>query len=209
MKRLPWIRIVVGVLSTAFVALLAYGLLAQAPDGSIDAALADGRGIQAPPLDLPLLEAGTSTEGPLTRASADGRVSLAELRGTPVVLNFWASWCGPCADEAPVLERGWRAYGRRGVAFLGVNVADSTDDARAFTRRLGLSFPSVKEAGREILRRYGASGLPETFFIDRGGRVVFHVIGSMSDAQLRRGLFAAAASRAAAPSRGGARRSAP
>ncbi len=204
-------RIAVLGVAAAFVALLVYGLLAQSPDRSIDDALADGQPLAAPAFELPVLEGGrppARLAPVLERAAADGRIALRELRGTPVVLNFWASWCTPCKDEAPVLQRAWRQAGSHGALLLGVNVADSGDDARAFSAGLGLTYPSVKEAGKEILRRYGATGLPETYFLDRDGRVVFHVIGSISDAQMRAGLAAARAGRSGQPQRGGAQRDA-
>ena len=101
-----------------FVALLAWGLLTKAPDDRVDQALARGESSPPPELSLPVLERGRL--GPrlshsLARALADRRIDVQELRGTPVVLNYWASWCVPCREEAPLLERGWRAQrGPRG-----------------------------------------------------------------------------------------------
>ena len=191
-----------------FIALLVYGLVAQSPDSTIDDALARARSTSAPGFELDVLQRGrqpADLESTVDRAGADGRVSLTELRGTPVVLNFWASWCGPCRVEAPVLERGWRRAQRQGVLFLGLDMQDVTGDAREFLREFDVSYLNVREAGKDTSRRYGATGLPETYFISARGQVVGHVIGALSTAQLRAGIAAARAGRPAAASEGGER----
>jgi cytochrome c biogenesis protein CcmG, thiol:disulfide interchange protein DsbE len=130
---------------------------------------------------------------------------LRELRGTPVVLNFWASWCAPCRVEAPVLERGWRQAGRQGVLFVGLNLQDVTGDARNFLREFGVTYLNVREPDDETLRRYGATGLPETYFISAGGDVVAHVIGAIDEVQLSTGIDAARNGRPAKAREGGER----
>jgi cytochrome c biogenesis protein CcmG, thiol:disulfide interchange protein DsbE len=196
-----------GVLVAAgFVALLVYGVLAQSPDTTIDDGLADGRSTSAPGFELDVLEPGSVPDAlrpVVDRAAADGRIALRELRGTPVVLNFWASWCDPCRSEAPVLERGWRAAGRDRVLFLGLDMQDVSDDARDFLRELRVTYPNVREGGKEVARRYGATGLPETYFISARGEVVGHVIGAIEDSQLRDGVRAARAGRPRPLGRGG------
>jgi cytochrome c biogenesis protein CcmG, thiol:disulfide interchange protein DsbE len=198
-----------GVLAAAaFVGLLAYGLMAQAPDRTIDDALARAEAVDAPGFELDVLQRGrvTAALAPVVdRAAADGRVALAELRGTPVVLNFWASWCDPCRVEAPVLERGWREAGPRGVLFLGLDMQDVRGDAREFLREFSISYPNVREGEKETSRRYGMTGLPETFFISARGRVVGHVIGALTSSQLRAGVAAARSGRPAQASEGGER----
>jgi cytochrome c biogenesis protein CcmG/thiol:disulfide interchange protein DsbE len=198
-----------GVLAAAgFIGLLVYGLLAQAPDRTIDDALARAEAVAAPGFELDVLQRGR-VPAPLTpvvdRAAADGRVALSELRGTPVVLNFWASWCDPCRVEAPVLERGWRQTGPQGVLFLGLDMQDVRGDAREFLREFSISYPNVREAGKETSRRYGMTGLPETFFISARGQVVGHVIGALTRDQLRAGVAAARTGRPAQASEGGER----
>jgi cytochrome c biogenesis protein CcmG/thiol:disulfide interchange protein DsbE len=134
------------------------------------------------------------------------RVSLGQLRGTPVVLNFWASWCDPCRAEAPVLERAWARERARGVLFLGLNMQDITDDAHAFTRAARVTYPSVRDESNGVAHRWGVTGLPETFFLSAQGRVVGHVIGAVSPGQLAAGIAAARAGRALGVESGGQRR---
>jgi cytochrome c biogenesis protein CcmG/thiol:disulfide interchange protein DsbE len=120
-----------------------------------------------------------------------------------VVLNLWASWCSPCRDEAARLEQGWRSLGPRGVLFLGLDIQDVRTDGEGFIRKHGATYPSIREPGREVANSYGATGIPETYFIDPRGRVVAHVIGVASDRQLAQGATAAAAGRVAGRSSGG------
>jgi cytochrome c biogenesis protein CcmG/thiol:disulfide interchange protein DsbE len=110
-------------------------------------------------------------------------VSLAELEGRPVVLNFWASWCAPCRDEAPALQRAHEAYGDR-VAIVGVDVRDSRSDALAFARRHSLDYSLVRDESGGIASAYGLTGQPESFFIDSDGIVVEHVAGPLFEDDL-------------------------
>jgi len=199
-----------GVLAAvAFVALLVYGLTTKAPDGTIDDALSRGEAVAAPGFTLDALAGGRATGRPgavWRAAAADGEVGLEELRGTPVVLNFWASWCDPCRAEAEVLERAWRDTGSRDALFLGLDVQDATEDARAFIGDFGLTFPHVRDPGNETQRAWGVTGLPETYFLARDGRVVGHVIGTVDAAQLRAGIAAARSGRPQGADRGGEQR---
>lgn len=136
--------------------------------GGAAAALSQGKSPVAPPFDLP-------------RVDGPGRLSLVSLRGKPVVLNFWASWCIPCKQEAPVLEREWREHRGQGVVFLGVDAQDFLQDARRFERRYGITYPSVYDGRGSTLGRYGVTGFPETYFVDRQGRLVGErVVGPIS-----------------------------
>ena len=143
------------VLAVAFVAallaLLAWKLIS---DEGGEAA----RGV-APAFDLPRLD-------------REGSLSLASLRGKAVVLNFWASWCEPCKDEAAVLERTWQRYRGRDLVVVGVDANDFRGDARKFARRYGMTYPLVHDTQGEWLDDYGVVAFPETYFIDRAGRIV-------------------------------------
>lgn len=116
-------------------------------------------------------------------ATFDGRqVSLADLRGQGVVLNFWASWCGPCRDEAPLLERAWRAEAAAGLAFVGVAHLDQLPAALRYIEEFGITYPNGRDSGNVISDRYGVRGVPKTFFIDPQGRLAHTVTGPLTDA---------------------------
>jgi cytochrome c biogenesis protein CcmG, thiol:disulfide interchange protein DsbE len=190
------------------IALLVYGLIAKSPDTTIDDRLAKAHAVPAPSFRLAVLQRGAL--GPaLARktapALADGHVALRELRGTPVVLNFWASWCVPCRQEAPLLERTWRQQARpRGVLFLGLDMQDITTDARDFMHEFGIDYLNIRDPSNDVARSYGVTGVPETFFISSTGAIVGHVIGVTSPTQLRDGIAAALDGRPQAARRGGA-----
>ena len=110
----------------------------------------------------------------------EGDLALSDLAGKPVVLNFWASWCGPCKDEAPLFKRAHAEYGDR-IAFLGVDIRDALSDALEFVEAYGLTYPSVRDEGMRIYADYGLTGQPETFFIDAEGVLVEHVAGPVDE----------------------------
>lgn len=207
-RRPPWRRpasLAAIVLVTSFIGLLAYGLVSSGPDDTIDSRLSASKTADAPEFELPVLVRGRPgpLESRLTPALADGSLAFTELRGMPVVLNFWASWCPPCRSEAPELERAWQRFRGEGTVFLGLNMQDVTDDATAFVRELEITYPNVRDKSDAVARDWGVAALPETFFIDRRGRVVAHVIGAISKRQLEEGIRAARAGRPVGAERGG------
>jgi cytochrome c biogenesis protein CcmG, thiol:disulfide interchange protein DsbE len=123
----------------------------------------------------------------LPALDGDGDIALAGLRGKPVVLNFWASWCGPCKDEAPEFARTAKRHADD-VHFLGVTMLDSVTPARAFVDTYGIGYPSVRDARGVVAKRYGVTGVPETAFIDAQGRLVGSYIGAFTKGQLERAV---------------------
>jgi cytochrome c biogenesis protein CcmG, thiol:disulfide interchange protein DsbE len=158
--------IVAVVAVVAAVALLGYGLASKGT-----AALSVGE--PAPDKELETLD-----------GSGSGR--LEDYRGRWVLLNFWASWCEPCRDEAPALERFHRERGDRGVSVIGVNLDDARDDARAFVEEFGLTYPQLRDGdGRERREAYGMTGFPESFLIDPNGRIALIRRGPVDERFLR------------------------
>ena len=125
----------------------------------------------------------------LPRLDQPGELSLASLRGKAVVLNFWASWCAPCRDEVPVLEKAWDRYRHRGVVVVGVDQQDLSSDALRFAKKYGMTYPLVRDGPGHVVAKYGLTGVPETFFVGRSGKVVGkHIEGRVSEQELAEGI---------------------
>jgi cytochrome c biogenesis protein CcmG, thiol:disulfide interchange protein DsbE len=167
LRPLPLV-VVIGTI--ALVSLLAYGLASGGGERTIDDAVARGERPAAPKLDLPPLE------------GAPAGKALADYRGQVVVLNVWASWCTPCRDESPLLERWHKRINKQGGTVLGVDVQDIDSDARNFIREYKLTYPHVRDKEGDNLRsEYGVVGYPETFVIDREGRIAALQRGPVDD----------------------------
>ena len=112
------------------------------------------------------------------------RISLAELRGRPVVVNFWASWCTPCLEEFPLLRAALERHDDDGLAIIGIVYQDRSSAARAFMEREGATWPAAMDPGEQVARAYTIVGPPETYFIGRDGRIAARHIGQISAASL-------------------------
>jgi cytochrome c biogenesis protein CcmG, thiol:disulfide interchange protein DsbE len=134
----------------------------------------------------PSVPKGSAPDFTLPRLDRDGHLQLAALRGKAVVLNFWASWCIPCKEEAPRLQAASRRWAADGVVVVGIDSQDFRGDARRFARRYGVTYPIVHDGPGKTRDSYGVTGFPETFFIDRRGKLVGdHIQGPVSTSQLR------------------------
>jgi cytochrome c biogenesis protein CcmG/thiol:disulfide interchange protein DsbE len=149
--------------------LLALGLAGNHPSRALDQAIAQGRRAVAPSVSLPSLSTGRT-------------YTLSAFRGRVVVVNVWASWCEPCRAEAPVLERWSRRIAARGGRVVGVDTFDATSDARSFVRRLHLTYPMLRDPSGVVKASFGVTGFPESFVIDRSGRVAAIARGPVDDA---------------------------
>ena len=148
------------------VAMLVYGVAHKGTYAGIELA-----GKPAPDFTLELFDGGS--------------VTLSDLAGKPVVINLWASWCGPCREEAPVLEAGWRKYRDQGVVFIGVDVQDTEEDARAFIKEFKITYLNGPDTTNRISVNYGLTGLPETIFVKPDGTITRKHVGALNERLLR------------------------
>jgi cytochrome c biogenesis protein CcmG/thiol:disulfide interchange protein DsbE len=145
--------------AAALIGLLAYGLASKGTDSSLDQAIANGDPVAAPVSTLP-------------RLGASGSGSLADYKGKPVLINVWASWCDPCQEEMPLLEKANKRMVAAGGTVLGIDVQDDQEKALGFLRSKQITFPSLRDRDRTYAHRFGVTGYPESFLVDRAGRVV-------------------------------------
>ena len=144
-----------------------------------------------------LLVLGTATAGPrigqaapdFALADLDGNaLTLSELQGRPVIVNFWGSWCGPCVDEFPVLQRALTRHQGDDLVVVGIVVRDNSESARDFMARMGASWTSAMDPGGMTARSFGILGAPESFFVDRDGIVRGRQFGPLTASDLERQL---------------------
>lgn len=157
------VTIVVG-----FLTLLAIGLTRQAPKTGESGVYR----VNKPAIDFTL---------PLFTG---GEITLSKLKGQPVIINFWASWCIPCRAEAKLLEDTWRSYKDKGVVFIGVDIQDKEAEAKAFIKEFNITYPNGPDNGGKITIDYGVSGIPVTFFVNRDGMIIDRFVGAISERYL-------------------------
>lgn len=175
-------------LVVALLVLLGWKLLTADRGANLVAQIKAGEKPDAPAFVLPVIWERTETWPKALHSSlTDGRLSLSELRGYPVVVNFWASWCDPCKDEAPILAASARKHSGK-VVFLGLDVQDFTSDARTFLQRYKANYVSVRDPSNDVYEAYGLTGVPETFYLDAEGRAVVHSLGQLSARELEAGI---------------------
>ena len=178
------LRLLALTLVAGLLALLVWRLVNVGRGGRLVNAVREHKKPAAPDLSLKVLWRHTETWNRSEQAAlVDGRLKLSSLRGQPVVLNFWASWCIPCKREAPRLVASARTHRGR-LVFLGVDVKDFPSDARSFLRRYHINYVSVRDGGSRTYDDYGLTGLPETYFLDNRGRIVAHIVGEISRSEL-------------------------
>jgi cytochrome c biogenesis protein CcmG/thiol:disulfide interchange protein DsbE len=169
--------VLASLLGACLVGLLIYGVSARSASRTLDEQVARGQRPTAPEATrlLPLLGRG-------------GQASLASFRGQVVVLNFWASWCEPCQIEAPLLERAQSRLERNHGTVVGVTYLDASPDSLSFVHRFGLTYPSLRDTEGTFAHSYGTDQLPESFVIDRRGRIVALSRGEINQAFLNRAI---------------------
>ncbi|MEI6363791.1 MAG: TlpA disulfide reductase family protein [Actinomycetes bacterium] len=165
-SRKAGIITLVGVLALLVIVLV----VALAPKGKpADGVLpADPTGYNAPALSLPKLD-------------GDGKISLADLKGKPVVVNFWASWCVTCKAEAPVVAAAEKRWRDKGVVFLGIDALDKNDAAKVFEGEYGFEYDSVVDPEGTTANAWRVTAYPESFFIGRDGRIVSAVRNAVDE----------------------------
>ena len=177
-KRSILIFIVVSLLNVGLLALLWTQLLTPAHQNSSQNTDSDTLiGQIAPNFTLPALN-----------DKSNQKISLADFKGKPVVINFWSSTCQPCKDEMPLLETQWERVQQQGVVFLGIDVEDTSSDGLTFLKQHGATYTSVIDSGGSTLVSYGVTYTPETIFIDSSGKVMSAVRMEITSQQLQDNL---------------------
>ncbi|MCS7221273.1 MAG: TlpA family protein disulfide reductase [Anaerolineae bacterium] len=176
-----WARVAVGLLMLSTIAVAARWLWpAVSPARPAHSSFAEGHALptSAPPV------AGQPAPD-FEMAYPDGRrMRLSDWRGQPVLINFWATWCGPCRVEIPELIKAYEAHRQHGLVILAVNVQESAHQVQPFVDELGLSFPVVLDLDGEISRQYQVRSLPSSIFVGRDGLIAARWVGILSPEQL-------------------------
>lgn len=180
MRRLARGRVFIIAAATAITLLIGVLVVAMASGvGDPDLGVVAAPFEDAPTFTLPYLSIEDGTVG-------SERFQLSDVAGQPTFVYFWASWCLPCEQEAPLIERLWdEEFREAGYAFIGINILDSPENAAAFARRHGLTFPLLIDDRGEVYIEYGVNGVPEGFFLRPGLRVDRRFLGELHEPQFR------------------------
>ena len=135
--------------------------------------------------DVPPLEIGEAAPGFALQGLDGSEVTLAALDGKVVVLNFWASWCGPCRLEMPDFQKAWEEHQKQGVVFVGVAVDDTASEASKFAEQVGVTYPLALDTTGDVARSYRIRAVPSTYFIDREGKLATTLHGLANQGALR------------------------
>ena len=181
-KRSIIIFTVVILLNIGLLALLWTQLLTPASTSTVQ-----GTG-SSPAADVLIGAAAPTFTLPTLTGQNGAKISLADFKGQPVVINFWSSTCAPCKDEAPLLETQWLRVKNQGVVFLGIDVEDTQHDGLGFVQQHGTTYRNVIDTAGNTLVNYGVTYTPETIFINRAGKVVSAVRMEITSQQLQAGL---------------------
>jgi len=169
---------IICMMSLAFLALLATQLLTPAQETTQRTVQNPLLGHKAPDFTLPVLS-----------GSSASTFHFAALRGRPLILNFWASWCDACKEEAPLLQRTWQQIAPQGVVMIGIDFEDTSEAGKEFISHYGITYLNVSDtADGKTGITYGLTGVPETFFVDRHGIIIRKEIGALTEQVLQQDL---------------------
>lgn len=171
--------LLISLINVGFLVLLASQLLTPAQtkqEGSVSSPLI---GHLAPDFTLSRLDTASAST-----------LHLAQLKGAPLVINFWASWCDPCKEEAPLLQQTWQQVQPQGVQFVGVDYEDTQSNALAFLHHYGITYPNVTDTTGSVAIAYGVTGVPETYFVNRQGVIVQKIIGALDQHTFQQAISA-------------------
>ena len=169
-KKRWYIAMLLLIAFSALIAILVWGMLDKTSSTGESGATRIGK--QAPAFEMP--------------SFSGGLIKLSDYKGRPVIINFWASWCGPCRVEAPALQAIWEKFRTEDLVVIGVNLSrqDPQDNSMAFLTEFGITYPNGTDGNGFTTIDYGVGGIPVTFFVNRSGTIIRRFVGSLNEMQL-------------------------